>query len=107
MESVWPGSLQFSCPISLMIFPRFKERGGLRAQRIAPTTALGRLLEDDHFVWYRHKPLDQTSQEHLNLFQKLVSQAPAYLLEYTDREISKIPGRQIISLQLYSLFEKE
>lgn len=93
MESIRPGSLQSSSPVSLLIFPRFKKQGALQLRRLQPAAALAQLLEDDHFVWYRNKPLDRISQRHLDLFQKLVLQAPAYRLEYNDRDISKIPAR--------------
>lgn len=55
--------------------------------------ALTQLLQDDHFVWYRNKPWDKISKRHLQLFEKLVEQAPAYTLDYTNRDIPKIPGR--------------
>ncbi|GEM_PF-3047881 len=93
MESIRPGSLQSSSPVSLLIFPQFKKRGDIRIQRLSPTAALAKLLEDDHFVWYRNKPLDKISRQHLDLFEMLVTQAPAYALEYPDEAIlSGVPS---------------
>lgn len=92
IETIRNGSLQPSCRPSLLIFPRFKKHGKNRLQPIEPTAALAKLLQDDHFVWYRNKPLDKIFRRHFSLFEKLVRQASAYALEYTDREILEVPS---------------
>ncbi len=87
-----PESIQESCIPRLLVFPKFKTRGTLSIRRLHPSQALARLLEDDHFIWYRNKSLNGLSRKHLNLFEKLVRQAPAVELEYTDPKIPEIPS---------------
>lgn len=91
-ESLRPGCRRSACRPSLLIFPRFRKSGGMRLRAMEPAAALSRLMEDDHFVWYRGGLLDWISQRHLTLFEKLVKQAPAYALDYTNRDIPRVPS---------------
>lgn len=93
LKKIWPDSLQSAAPVYALVFPRFKKQPGLRLRRIPPAEALSRLMQDDHFVWYRNKPLDRISKRHLDLFETLVRQAPGWTLEYSDRDLGKIPRR--------------
>lgn len=91
IDAVWPQSLARSCQPRLLIFPRFQATGTLRLTPLAPTAALGRLLQDDHFVWYRNGPWHRCSHAHLTLFERLVRQTLAFTLTYGPRNISHIP----------------
>lgn len=91
IEKVRPGSIGSSCMPRLLLFPAFRNRGGLRLRRLPGAAALARLLQDDHFVWYRNRGPDRLSRLHLSLFQRLVKQAPGFELEYGRQNILRIP----------------
>lgn len=91
LESIWPGSLGSSCQPRVLLFPRFRIGGGLRLKRLDPTYSLGRLLQDDYLIWYRNKPWSWISHEHLNLLEHLVRETKSYELEYSKKEILRIP----------------
>lgn len=92
IDRVRAGCHQSSCRPSLLVFPRFQPRGKGRLSPLRRATALAKLLEDDHFIWYKDGPMAGISKRHFNLFEKLVNQAPAYALDYTAREIHRVPS---------------
>ena len=91
IERVWPGSITETCLPRLLIFPRFQARGKLKVKRLHPTGALARLLEDDHFIWYRRRPYRRVSDEHLSLLEELVRQASSLEIRYGDSDLPRIP----------------
>jgi len=92
IEKVWPGCIASSCRPRILLFPRFQARGRLRLSRLQPSEALARLLQDDHFIWYKNSPQPNLSHQHLALFEKLARQASAHTLEYGNRDLPRIPS---------------
>lgn len=92
LDEVWPGCVAASAVPRLLVFPRFRRAGGLRWRPVSPTDALARLLQDDHFIWYRQAPWARVSQEHLALFQQLVCRVPAATLDYGAADIPRVPA---------------
>lgn len=80
-----------ACSPSLLLFPRFDPEVKPRLRPLSPLAALSRLLEDDHFIWYRKGPWTALSQRHLDLFQRLATAVPAFTLHYSDHTVGEIP----------------
>ncbi len=91
-EKVWRGCLAPSCEPRFLIFPEFNHRGRLRLHRMSSVAAFDKLLQDDHFVWYRDNTWGQISRSHLALFERLIQQAAAFRLDYRMRDVFKIPS---------------
>ena len=91
-QEIWEDCLASSCTPKLLIFPRFKTRGRLRLSKIHPSDALARLLQDDHFVWYRNGSWNRLSHQHLALFEQLVRRTNIFELEYGTKDILRIPS---------------
>lgn len=90
-ETVWQGRAARSCRPAALLFPRFRKEGGLRLRRISPPQALARLLQDDHFIWYRDNAWNPLSENHLRLFRRLAEETPAYTLLYGDTDLKRVP----------------
>lgn len=88
----WPKCLVASCVPRVLLFPQFRTSGRLKLTPLHSTATLKRLLQDDHFVWYRNKPWDRLSRRHLDLFEQLLGQTKAYTLEYGYSDILRIPA---------------
>ena len=91
IQKFWAGCVAPSCKPRLLIFPNFHRQGPFRVSSLHPSEALARLLQDDHFVWYRDSPWARLSHQHLALFEKLVRQAPAFSLRYRNEDLPQIP----------------
>lgn len=90
IQEVWRGCIASSCKPRVLIFPEFHKRGSLRVSRLHPSEALARLLQDDHFIWY--KMWTRLSNQHLSLFAQLVKQAAAFRMEYGSGDLGRIPA---------------
>ncbi len=91
LEQIWGNAGTSSCQPRVLIFPQFQMRGELRLRPMLPSAALAKLMQDDHFVWYPNDPWKKISLRHLELFQRLVNQAPAFSLNYGDQDMARIP----------------
>lgn len=92
IEEVWPKCIGLSCTPKLLVFPRFRPQGRVRLTQIHASAALARLLQDDHFIWYRDGAWKSLSHRHLSLFERLANQATAFELDYGTRDILRIPS---------------
>lgn len=92
VERIRAGCRTEVCPPKLLLFPRFDPAGKPYLRPLHPAAALSRLLEDDHFIWYRNGPWTRLSRRHLTLFQRLVAAVPAFTLRYSDRALGEIPS---------------
>ncbi len=91
IERVWPGSVTESCLPRLLVFPKFQAHGKLKVRQLHPTQALARLLQDDHFIWYRRGPLSRLSEEHLSVLEGLAKQAEPVEMLYGNSDLQRIP----------------
>lgn len=91
IERIRSGCRMETCLPNLLLFPHFDPEAKPRLRPLSPTAALSKLLEDDHFIWYRKGPWALLSQRHLSLFQRLVTTVPAFTLRYSDRALGEIP----------------
>lgn len=87
----WPGCIASSCRPRILLFPEFRTRGRLKLSRMAASDSLSRLLQDDHFIWYKGRGWNRLSQRHLALLRRLVVQAAAFRLAYHTRDLPRIP----------------
>ncbi len=92
IERFWPGSIGSPCRPRILLFPEFQNHGRLRLSPLSPTRALSRLLQDDHFIWYKGGPWTKVSHGHFALFGRLVRQAKAFHLKYSNRHLRAIPA---------------
>ncbi len=90
-QDIWPKCIGSSCSPKLLIFPRFETKNRISLSKLHPTDALDRLLQDDHFIWYKNKPWNRLSHQHLALFQQLVNTTKSFELTYSERDILQIP----------------
>lgn len=86
------GCVTPSCKPRVLVFPKFHKQGPLKVSPLHPSEALARLLQDDHFVWYKKSPSDRLSHQHLALFEQLTRQAAAFRLEYGSKDLCRIPS---------------
>ena len=91
-EQLWPGHLAPSCTPRVLVFPRFHPRASLKLSPLDGAAALGRLLQDDYFVWYRDPPLNAVSNRHLSLLKELAKHTRAFSLGYGIKDILRIPS---------------
>lgn len=92
LETIWPRRMASSCSVNILIFPSYRAEGKATTRRMRPTEVLAELMQDDYFIWYRNKPFNRISKKHLDLFEKLASNIPAFRVTYSHRSLRTIPA---------------
>ncbi len=92
IENIWPHCITTSCKPRLLFFPSYEIASRPKVQKISTTQAIGKLLQDDYFVWYQNNPLKKLSHNHLELFEQLVKQVRIFKLQYNDRNLFQVPS---------------
>jgi hypothetical protein len=88
VEDVYPHSIISKVSPQLVIFPEFRQKGGVQVKELSQTEAMIYLIQE------RYVPLGsiKVERKYFDLLSLLVKQTRAYLIYYTDRDIVTIPS---------------